>query len=288
MRIQRISLLRIRFQSSAAALLLAVTLRAAGASASDSPDSAAADAPAEPLTEVVVSARKRLERLQDVPLAVSSLSGDQMEHRGVKDLVDVANALPGVSFADSQSGRGTFAIRGISTSSEVPTVELFVDDIPISSRFNEITGAADPDILDVSRVGFSRDRKGLSTAAAPWAVQSNSSRIARIPTSSASIPAAKPARRTAEIRSSRRVPVTVLLVDDHAEVRAGSRRLLEQDPRLRVVGEASDASEALRRDRELTPDVIVLDIALPRMGGFETLRRVLRRRPSARVSGSIA
>jgi len=78
-------------------------------------------------------------------------------------------------------------------------------------------------------------------------------------------------------------PVTVLLVDDHAVVRSGYRRLLEHDPRLKVVGEASNMSEALRCDRELAPHVIVLDIALPRVSGIETLRRILRRRPSARI-----
>lgn len=82
-------------------------------------------------------------------------------------------------------------------------------------------------------------------------------------------------------RSDRRV--TVLLVDDHAVVRAGYRRFLENDPHLTVVGEAANSVEALSCDRELCPDVIVLDIALPGVSGMETLRRVLTRRPDARV-----
>lgn len=77
--------------------------------------------------------------------------------------------------------------------------------------------------------------------------------------------------------------VTVLLVDDHAVVRAGYRRFLESDPHVNVVGEAADSAQALNCDRELSPDVIVLDIALPGVSGIETLRRILARRPAARV-----
>ena len=77
--------------------------------------------------------------------------------------------------------------------------------------------------------------------------------------------------------------VGVLLVDDHAVVREGYRRLLERDDGLTVVAEASCAADALRLDAELRPDVIVLDIALPGVSGIEVLRRILSRRKDARV-----
>jgi two-component system, NarL family, invasion response regulator UvrY len=77
--------------------------------------------------------------------------------------------------------------------------------------------------------------------------------------------------------------ISVLLVDDHAVVREGYRRLLERDESLVVVGEAATAMDALRRDEELKPDVVVLDIALPGVSGIETLRRILARRPDACV-----
>jgi len=77
--------------------------------------------------------------------------------------------------------------------------------------------------------------------------------------------------------------IGVLLVDDHAVVREGYRRLLERDVRLSVVGEASSAAETLRLDAQLRPDVIVLDIALPGVSGIEILRRILSRRPDACV-----
>ena len=77
--------------------------------------------------------------------------------------------------------------------------------------------------------------------------------------------------------------IGVLLVDDHAVVREGYRRLLERDARLSVVGEASGAADALRLDAQLRPDVIVLDIALPGVSGIEILRRILSRRQEACV-----
>ena len=77
--------------------------------------------------------------------------------------------------------------------------------------------------------------------------------------------------------------ITVLLVDDHAVVREGYRRLLECDDSLVVVGEAATAADAMRCDSELKPDVLVLDIALPGVSGIEVLRRILARRPAARV-----
>ena len=57
--------------------------------------------------------------------------------------------------------------------------------------------------------------------------------------------------------------MTVLLVDDHALVRRGFRRMLEDEPSFQVVGEASDGAEAVKRAEELRPDVIVMDCALP-------------------------
>jgi two-component system invasion response regulator UvrY len=80
-----------------------------------------------------------------------------------------------------------------------------------------------------------------------------------------------------------RSKINVMLVDDHAVVREGYRRLLERDDNLRVIGEASNISEALQLDGELCPDVIVLDIALPGVSGIEILRRIVARRSDARV-----
>jgi DNA-binding NarL/FixJ family response regulator len=68
--------------------------------------------------------------------------------------------------------------------------------------------------------------------------------------------------------------ITVLLVDDHALVRRGFRRMLEDDSEISVVAEASDGPEAVRLALELRPQVIVMDCALPEFNGIEAIRRI--------------
>src|SRR5208282_3339114 len=75
----------------------------------------------------------------------------------------------------------------------------------------------------------------------------------------------------------------VLLVDDHALVRRGFRRMLEDEPSFQVVGEASDGLEAVKLADELRPEVIVMDCALPQMNGIEASRRILAKLPNTAI-----
>ena len=75
----------------------------------------------------------------------------------------------------------------------------------------------------------------------------------------------------------------MLLVDDHALVRRGFRRLLEDDPDLEVVGEGSDGPQAEELARQLKPDVIVLDYALPGQNGALTARKILAAQPTVKI-----
>jgi len=77
--------------------------------------------------------------------------------------------------------------------------------------------------------------------------------------------------------------ITVLLVDDHAVVREGYRRLLEKRGNIVVVGEAENAARAHEAFLRLTPQITVMDIALPGVSGIEAMRRMLVRRPEASV-----
>ncbi|OUR71130.1 DNA-binding response regulator [Methylophaga sp. 41_12_T18] len=77
--------------------------------------------------------------------------------------------------------------------------------------------------------------------------------------------------------------IRVLLVDDHEIVRAGVRRLLEQDQRLKVIADASNGEQAYQLVNELKPDIVVLDMIMPGMSGLETLRRIHRRDSTIKV-----
>jgi two-component system nitrate/nitrite response regulator NarL len=69
-------------------------------------------------------------------------------------------------------------------------------------------------------------------------------------------------------------PVRILLADDHPIFRDGLRRLLEAEPDLKVVGEACDGAEAVKMARQLKPDIMLLDLAMPRTPGLEALREM--------------
>jgi two-component system invasion response regulator UvrY len=77
--------------------------------------------------------------------------------------------------------------------------------------------------------------------------------------------------------------VSVLLVDDHALVRQGFRRLLEDDPLIVVVAEASSGDQAIALAAELRPRVIVMDYSMPGTGGLTAMRRILSQWPEATI-----
>jgi DNA-binding NarL/FixJ family response regulator len=77
--------------------------------------------------------------------------------------------------------------------------------------------------------------------------------------------------------------ISVLLVDDHSLVRRGFRRMLEDEPDIAVVGEASDGDEAVRLSRALHPQIIVMDCALPGTSGLDATRKILERSPEISI-----
>ena len=77
--------------------------------------------------------------------------------------------------------------------------------------------------------------------------------------------------------------IKVLLVDDHAIAREGYRRVLEGEPGIRVIGDASTAAEASERCLALDTNVVVMDIALPGLSAIEAMRRMLRDQPQLRI-----
>ncbi len=77
--------------------------------------------------------------------------------------------------------------------------------------------------------------------------------------------------------------VSVLLTDDHELVRTGIRRLLEDSGRIEIVGEADSGEQGIRMADELEPDVILMDINMPGIGGMEACRRILKKRPQQKI-----
>lgn len=78
-------------------------------------------------------------------------------------------------------------------------------------------------------------------------------------------------------------PIRVLLADDEMLFRSALARLIQSEPDLQVVGDAADAEEACRRVEELQPDVVLLDLRMPKVDGLETMRRLKRLRPQLAV-----
>lgn len=77
--------------------------------------------------------------------------------------------------------------------------------------------------------------------------------------------------------------ITVLLVDDHALVRRGFRRMLEDEPDIQVVGEASDGHEAVAAAEQFRPNVVVMDFGLPSMNGAVATRQILKTAPETGI-----
>ncbi len=77
--------------------------------------------------------------------------------------------------------------------------------------------------------------------------------------------------------------ITVFLADDHAVVRDGLRFLLEAQPEITVVGDAVDGRQAVHRVRQLCPNVLVIDIAMPELNGIEAARQIARHCPSTQT-----
>ena len=77
--------------------------------------------------------------------------------------------------------------------------------------------------------------------------------------------------------------IRILLVDDHAVVRAGYQMLLKQSDRLEIIAEASSGEQASKLFTDLNPDVVVMDLSLPGISGFEAIQRIIRKDSNARV-----
>jgi NarL family two-component system response regulator LiaR len=90
-------------------------------------------------------------------------------------------------------------------------------------------------------------------------------------------------KRQNRLQKEEPMAIRILLVDDHLVVRKGLRTFLSYDPDLEVVGEAADGAEALSKARELTPDVVVMDLLMPGMDGITATAAIRRELPGTEV-----
>ena len=78
-------------------------------------------------------------------------------------------------------------------------------------------------------------------------------------------------------------PIRILIADDHTIVRQGLARMLEEQPDLKVIGEATNGQKAVDKVLALKPDVAILDISMPRMNGIEAAKRIRKRLPETKI-----
>jgi iron complex outermembrane recepter protein len=115
---------------------------------------------ADGVEQVVVTAQKREQRVQDVPISISVLTSEQIENSGRRDFGDLVLALPGVSSSASQPGLTRYSIRGISTQATNATVGLYVDDVSLITLGNAFSGAANPMLFDLDRIEVLKGPQG--------------------------------------------------------------------------------------------------------------------------------
>ena len=140
--------------------VLALILGAAGsAHAQGQPADAAAPAP----TEIVVTAEKRSSTVQDTPISITALSGDQLLNQGVTGVAGIVMAVPGLSMRTAGPGQTELEMRGLSSSGGAsPTVGFYLDDYSLTAPAASLAGKVviDPDLYDLNRVEVLRGPQG--------------------------------------------------------------------------------------------------------------------------------
>ncbi|MBS0377399.1 MAG: TonB-dependent receptor [Proteobacteria bacterium] len=149
---------RIHLPTAASGLVLALGQPAL---AQQAPPATAPQA-APQLEEVIVTAQKREENLEKVPLSVVAFSGATLEETGVQDFASLAARIPGVTLNSAGPGQNSYSIRGVaSVGGNAPTTGVYIDETPIlPSGGDGATAAIDPDLFDLARVEVLRGPQG--------------------------------------------------------------------------------------------------------------------------------
>jgi len=138
-----------------------IPLLAGQGARAQTPAPAASPKPAKAgLEEIVVTAQKRKETLQKIPISVTALSASAIQKSHIQDYDDLSRAVPGLSFGSGGSeGLTNIEIRGISSTSGSATVGIYLDDVSITTK-NFYDGAAQPELWDIDRIEVLRGPQG--------------------------------------------------------------------------------------------------------------------------------
>lgn len=110
------------------------------------------------LEEIIVTAQKREQRLMDVPMSITAITGESIAKRGASSIEDLQYAIPGVSITEFSPGQQRVQIRGISSFNGLPTVGVYQDELPLNLEVNQ-TGQ-DVRLLDITRIEVLRGPQG--------------------------------------------------------------------------------------------------------------------------------
>lgn len=142
---------------------LAIAVRALGQTPSSSAAGSAAAPQANELQEIVVTAERRESTVQQTPLSITAVSGEQLEAQGITRLPDLAQSIPGISMKQFAPGQVEYEMRGLpSSSGSAATVGMYVNDVPMAASANSYVekAAIDPDLFDLQRVEVLRGPQG--------------------------------------------------------------------------------------------------------------------------------
>jgi iron complex outermembrane recepter protein len=120
----------------------------------------AAQSPAGALQEVIVTAEKRSENLQRVPMSITSVSADELSRSGIRTIEDLSQLVPGLSFNNAIPGQENITLRGVAASTGTATVAFYLDEVALptgvapggSAGTSDVMGSANPAIFDLNRV----------------------------------------------------------------------------------------------------------------------------------------
>ncbi|MFZ6863337.1 TonB-dependent receptor [Undibacterium sp. Ji67W] len=159
------SLRRISYFSCLAAALLVLSPLALAQEVQNSVDVTMLEKTEKNTQEVVITAQKRTERLQNAPLSVTALDAEKIEKMGIESVADVARMTPGLNVVSSGPGQNILVMRGISSSAGTAgTVGYYLDDIPIAASSNasllSLRGVIDPSVFDIDQVEVLRGPQG--------------------------------------------------------------------------------------------------------------------------------